>query len=83
MQPLNVKHSPRKYYRAITYHLPVNLDNVNIDPLGKTLAIIITPIPVAIRNLWKIQDGQSVMWFDHNGDIVLVPSTPWRKGKLR
>ena len=42
-----------------------------------------TQIPVAIRNLWKIQDGQSVMWFDHNGDIVLVPSTPWRKGRVR
>ena len=42
-----------------------------------------TQIPVLIRNQWELKDGQSVMWFDHNGDIVLVPSTPWRKGKFR
>ena len=40
-------------------------------------------IPVAIRNKWGLQDGHKVHWFDKNGDIITVPSTPWREGRLR
>ena len=40
-------------------------------------------IPAAIRHLWHLTDGHEVYWYDKNGDIIMVPSTPWREGKLR
>lgn len=40
-------------------------------------------IPIDIRKEWGLQDGQTVHWFEKNGDIILVPSTPWRQGKER
>ena len=53
------------------------IDQTTVTSGGKT------QIPASIRKEWNLEDGQVVMWFDHNGDIVLVPSTPWRKGKFR
>ena len=53
------------------------IDKTTVTSGGKT------QIPVAIRNKWKLQDGHVVYWFEKNGDIILVPSTPLRKGKFR
>ena len=40
-------------------------------------------IPAAIRHLWQLKDGHEVYWYDKNGEIILVPSTPWRNPRLR
>ena len=53
------------------------IDNTTVTSGGKT------QIPAAIRNKWRLKDGDKIHWFDKNGDIIIVPSTPWRKGRLR
>ena len=53
------------------------IDNTTVTSGGKT------QIPAVIRNKWQIQDGQKVYWFEKNGDIIIVPSTPWREPRLR
>ena len=53
------------------------IDKTTVTSGGKT------QIPVAIRRKWELQDGHQVYWFEKNGDIIIVPSTPWRKGRLR
>ena len=55
----------------------VFIDNTTVTSGGKT------QIPAAIRNKWRLKDGDKIHWFDKNGDIIIVPSTPWREGKLR
>ena len=53
------------------------IDNTTVTSGGKT------QIPSQIRKMWKLKDGDKIYWFDKNGDIIIVPSTPWRKGRLR
>ena len=53
------------------------IDNTTVTSGGKT------QIPAAIRNKWRLKDGDKIHWFDKNGDIIIVPSTPWREGRLR
>ena len=53
------------------------IDNTTVTSGGKT------QIPAAIRNKWKLKDGDKIHWFEKDGDIIIVPSTPWRKGRLR
>ncbi len=55
----------------------VFIDNTTVTSGGKT------QIPAAIRNKWQLNDGDKIYWFEKNGDIIIVPSTPWREGKLR
>ena len=40
-------------------------------------------IPVSIRKELDLKDGHVVYWFEKNGEIILVPSTPWRNPRLR
>ena len=53
------------------------IDNTTVTSGGKT------QIPAAIRNKWGLKDGDKLLWFNKNGEIIIVPSTPWREGKLR
>ncbi len=55
----------------------VFIDNTTVTSGGKT------QIPAAIRNKWQLKDGDKIHWFEKNGDIIIVPSTPWREGRLR
>ena len=55
----------------------IPIDNTTVTSGGKT------QIPSQIRKMWKLKDGDKIYWFDKNGDIIIVPSTPWRKGRLR
>jgi len=53
------------------------IDNTTVTSGGKT------QIPIQIRKMWKLKDGDKIHWYAKNGDIIIVPSTPWRKGRLR
>ena len=55
----------------------VFIDNTTVTSGGKT------QIPAAIRNKWQLKDGDKIYWFEKNGDIIIVPSTPWRNPRLR
>jgi len=68
---------PGRPPRPFTGGTGVFIDNTTLTSGGKT------QIPAVIRNMWKIKDGDKLHWFQKNGDIVIVPSTPWREGRLR
>ena len=53
------------------------IDSTKVTSGGKT------QIPAVIRNNWGLKDGDKLLWFNKNGDIIMVPSTPWRQGRLR
>lgn len=69
--------TPQNPPRPFTGGTGVFIDNTTVSSGGKT------QIPAAIRNMWKLKDGDKLHWFEKNGDIIMVPSTPWRKGRLR
>ena len=54
----------------------IPIDNITVTSGGKT------QIPSEIRRMWKLKDGDKIYWFEKYGDIIIVPSTPWRKGRL-
>ena len=55
----------------------IPIDNTTVTSGGKT------QIPSEIRRMWQLKDGDKIYWFEKDGDIIIVPSTPWRKGRLR
>jgi len=69
--------TPQNPPRPFTGGAGILIDTTTVTSGGKV------QIPVAIRKLWGLKDGHKVHWFDKNGDIITVPSTPWRKGRLR
>ena len=69
--------TPQNTPRPFTGGVGIFIGSTKVTSGGKT------QIPAAIRKLWGLKDGHLLRWFDKNGDIIIVPSTPWRKGRLR
>ena len=78
IQAIRDMSTPQNPPRPWTGGVGVFIDNTTVTSGGKS------QIPAAIRNMWKIKDGDKLLWFNKNGDIIIVPSNPsWREGKLR
>jgi len=69
--------TPQNPPRPFTGGAGIFIDNTTVTSGGKT------QIPAAIRNKWRLKDGDKIHWYEKDGDIIIVPSTPWRKGRLR
>ena len=69
--------TPQNPPRPFTGGAGIFIDNTTVTSGGKT------QIPAAIRNKWRLKDGDKIHWYEKDGDIIIVPSTPWRQGRLR
>jgi len=69
--------TPRRSPRPFPGGAGIFIDSTTVTSGGKI------QIPAVIRNQWGIKDGDKLLWFNKNGEIITVPSTPWREGRLR
>jgi len=69
--------APGRPPRPFTGGVGTFIGNTTVTSGGKT------QIPAAIREMWKLKDGDIVLWFEKNGDIIIIPDAPWRHGRMR